>query len=117
MVPGIETPAPPGRLTGQGAQGVPGVTRAVTLRPEQPSGGWSPAADVPDEVRADQDGDADATNEEDQHPDGVQVGRDQPERADDQPEQDDQGNRSDVSASHMPEGLRWGNSSSPALRC
>ena len=73
----------------------------VTWRPEGPSAGRSPAADVADEVLADQDGDADAAEEEDQHPDGIQVGLDKPERADDQPEQDDQGNRSDVSAAHV----------------
>lgn len=84
---------------------------AVTLIPEEPSGGRSPAAGIPDEVLAGQDGDADAADEEDQHPNGVQVGRDQPEGADDQPKQDDQGNRCDVSASHMPDappGERWG---------
>jgi hypothetical protein len=58
---------------------------------------------MPDEALADQDGDADATDEEDQHPNGVQVGRDQPEGADGKPEQDDQGNRSDISACHMPD--------------
>lgn len=73
----------------------------VTWRSEGPSAGRSPAADVADEVLADQDGDADAAEEEDQHPDGIQVGLDKPERADDQPEQDDQGNRSDVSAAHV----------------
>ena len=86
MIPGIETPAPPGRLTGQGAQGCSRHYQrgsAVTLRPGEPSGGRSAAAEVPDEVLADQDGDADTADEEDQHPDGVQVGRDQPERADD----------------------------------
>ena len=86
MIPGIETPAPPGRLTGQGAQGCSRHYQrgsAVTLRPGEPSGGRSAAAEVPGEVLAGQDGDADAADEEDQHPDGVQVGRDQPERADD----------------------------------
>jgi hypothetical protein len=43
---------------------------------QQGSGGTSPAAEVPDEVLAGQDGDADAAEEEDQHPDGVQVGLD-----------------------------------------
>jgi hypothetical protein len=42
-----------------------------------------PAAEVADEVLAGQDGDADAAEEEDQHSNGVQVGLDQPERADD----------------------------------
>jgi DNA-binding PadR family transcriptional regulator len=59
-----------------------------------------PAAEVADEVLADQDGGADAAEEEDQHPDGVQVGLDQPEHADDQPEQDDKSDRSGVSAAH-----------------
>src|SRR5258708_19193412 len=75
---------------------------AVTWRPGESSGGRSPAAEVPDEILAGQDGGADAADEEDQHPDGVQVGRDQPERADDQPEQDDHGYRSYVSAAHIP---------------
>ncbi len=94
------------RLTGQGAQGYSRHYQrgsAVTLRPEEPSGGRSPTADVPDEVIAGQDGGADAADEEDQHPDGVQVGRCQPERADDQPEQDDQSHRCDVSTAHMPD--------------
>ena len=65
----------------------------VAWRPEELSGGRSSAAEVPDKVLAGQDGGADAAEEEDQHPDGVQVGLDQPERADDQPEQDDQGHR------------------------
>lgn len=74
--------------------------RAPAARKARLSGGRPAAADVPDEVLAGQDGGADAANEQDQHPDGVEAGRDQPERADDQPEQDDQGNRSDVFAVH-----------------
>src|SRR6185312_16633073 len=57
-------------------------------------------AEVPDEVRAHQDSGADAAEEQEQHPDGVEVGLNQPECADDQPEQDDQGHRSNVSAAH-----------------
>jgi hypothetical protein len=57
-------------------------------------------AEVPDEVLTHQDSGAYAAEEQDQHPDGVEVGLDQPEYADDQPEQDDQGNRSNISAAH-----------------
>src|SRR5260370_27945439 len=65
---------------------------AVTRRPEEPSGRRSPAAEVPDEVLAGQDGGADAAEAEDHHPHGVQVGRDQPESAVDQPDHDEPAN-------------------------
>ena len=86
-----------GQREGNGGRG------AVTWGRRKPSAGRSPAADVSDEVLGGQDGGADAADEEDQHPDGVQVGRDQPKRAEDQPEQDDQGNRSYFSAAHLPD--------------
>jgi hypothetical protein len=57
-------------------------------------------AEEPDEVLAAQGGSADAAEEEDQHPDRVEVGLDQPEHADHQPEQGDQGHRAHVSAAH-----------------
>ena len=60
-----------------------------------------PAAAVPDEVIADQDCEADGAKEEDQCPDCVQIRHDQPERAEDQPEQDDQGDCSYVPAAHI----------------
>jgi hypothetical protein len=60
-------------------------------------------AEEPDQELARQGGGAHAAEGEDQHPDGVQVGLDQPEHADHQPEQDDQGHRADVSAAHVPE--------------
>jgi DNA-binding transcriptional LysR family regulator len=58
-------------------------------------------AEEPDQVLAGQGGGADAAEEEDQHPDRVEVGLDQPEHADHQPEQDDQGHRADVSGAHV----------------
>jgi DNA-binding transcriptional LysR family regulator len=58
-------------------------------------------AEEPDEELARQRGGADAAKEEDQHPDRVEVGLDQPEHADHQPEQDDHGHRADVSAAHV----------------
>lgn len=65
------------------------------------SGGRPAGGEVSDEVLAGQDGGADAAEKKDQDSDGVQVGLDQPERADDQPKQYDQGHRSDVPAAHM----------------
>jgi DNA-binding transcriptional LysR family regulator len=58
-------------------------------------------AEEPDQVLAGQGGGADAAEEEDQHPDRVEVGLDQPEHADHQPEQDDQGHRADISGAHV----------------
>jgi DNA-binding transcriptional LysR family regulator len=58
-------------------------------------------AEEPDQVLAGQGGGTDAAEEEDQHPDRVEVGLDQPEHADHQPEQDDQGHRADVSGAHV----------------
>ena len=57
-------------------------------------------AEEPDQELARQGGGADAAEGEDQHADGVQVGLDQAEHADHQPEQDDHGHRADVSAAH-----------------
>ena len=58
-------------------------------------------AEEPDQVLAAQGGGADAAEEEDQHPDRVEVGLDQPEHADAESEQDDQGDRPDVAAAHV----------------
>jgi DNA-binding transcriptional LysR family regulator len=58
-------------------------------------------AEEPDQVLAGQGGGADAAEEQDQHPDRVEVGLDQAEHADHQPEQDDQGHRADVSGAHV----------------
>jgi len=49
------------------------------------SGRRPSAADEPDEVLTDQDGAADATEEKKQHPDGVQVVLDEPEKPEKQP--------------------------------
>ena len=57
------------------------------------SGGRSRPVEVSDNVLDGQDGRADAAHEQDQHPDRIQVGRDKPEHADDEPQHDDQGYR------------------------
>jgi hypothetical protein len=59
------------------------------------------AAEVPDEGLAGQDGGADPADGEEEDSDGVKVGRDQSEYADDQPCRDDQGYCSYVAAAHI----------------
>src|SRR5215831_16245038 len=62
-------------------------------RPAPRSRGWPAVVGVPHQPVAGHDGQADAADEQDQHAYHVQIGRDQPERANAQPQQDDQSNR------------------------
>jgi DNA-binding transcriptional LysR family regulator len=77
------------------------AARLLAYSPTRSLGTAQMGAEEPDEELARQGGGADAAKEEDQHPDRVEVGLDQSEHADHQPEQDDQGHRADVSAAHV----------------